>query len=71
MALENVKSRIRSIEHACSVKFVSTALSLPGNQEKLTARTLARFIRQRRILERLVPEKRRKALGMAKPLYDE
>jgi hypothetical protein len=48
---------------------VSTGLSLPGNQEKLTARTLARFIRQRRILERLVPEKRRKALGMAKPLY--
>jgi hypothetical protein len=50
---------------------VSTALSLPGNQEKLTARTLARFIRQRRILERLVPEKRRKTLGMAKPLYEE
>jgi hypothetical protein len=71
MALENVKSRIRSIEHACSGKFVSTGLSLPGNQEKLTARTLARFIRQRRILERLAPEKRRKALGMAKPLYDE
>lgn len=71
MALENVKSRIQSIEHACSGKFVSTGLSLPGNQEKLTARTLARFVRQRRILERLVPEKRRKALGMAKPLYDE
>lgn len=71
VALENVKRRIQCIENACSGKFGSTALSLPGNQEKLTARTLARFIRQRRILERLVPEKRRKALGMAKPLYEE
>ena len=71
VALENIKSRIRCFEQAGSGKFDSTAVSLPGNKQKLTTQTLAHFNRQRSILERLVPEKRRKALGMAKPLYDE
>jgi hypothetical protein len=69
VALEYVNGLIRWIEKMNNWKFDSTAHSLPGDQGKGRAETLARCNRYRRILERLVPEKRRKELGMAKPLY--
>jgi hypothetical protein len=67
MVLEKVNRRISRIREVDGVDFDSTALSLPGNQEKLNAEMLARFNRCRRALERLVPEKRRKELGMDRP----
>ena len=70
VALENVNRRIRIIEETGSRKSHDTALSLPGNQEKLNAEMLTRFNRCRRALEQLVPEKRRKELGMDRPSWD-
>ena len=67
MTLEKVNDRIKYIEDMGSGKFRDTELSLPGNQEGLNAEMLARFNRCRRALERLVPEKRRKELGMEHP----
>ena len=70
MMLETVDRRIRIIEETGKWKADDTALSLPGNQEKLNAEMLTRFNRCRRALERLVPEKRRKELGMDRPSWD-
>ena len=67
MALEKVNWRIRRVEEASKFHADETALSLPGNQETLNAEMLTRFNRCRRALERLVPEKRRKELGMDCP----
>ena len=67
MTLEKVNDRIKYIEDMGRGKFSDTELSLPGNQEKLNAQMLARFNRCRRALKRLVPEKRRKELGMDCP----
>ena len=70
MVLEKVNRRIRIIEETDRRKADETALSLPGNQKGLHAEMLAYFNRCRRALERLVPEKRRKELGMDRPSWD-
>ena len=70
MVLEKVNRRIKIIEETAKRKTDATALSLPGNQEGLNAEMLARFNRCRRALEQLVPEKRRKELGMDRPSWD-
>ena len=67
LALENVNSRIAEVERMKTRLSDETSLSLPGNQEGLNAQMLARFNRCRRALERLVPEKRRKELGVDRP----
>lgn len=67
MVLEKVNWRILCIEEESKWQADNTALSLPGNQEGLNAQMLARLNRCRRALERLVPEKRRKELGMDRP----
>ena len=64
IVLERIKHQIRCVEHARNRKEDDTVLSLPGNQDGLYAEMLERFIRYRRTLERLVPEKNRKELGM-------
>ena len=70
MMLETVNRRIKIIEEIGKRKADATALSLPGNQKKLNAEMLTRFNRCRRTLDQLVPEKRRKELGMDRPSWD-
>ena len=69
IALQRVNDWIKCVEIASRREFDTTALSLPGNQESLNAEMLTRFNRCRRALERLVPEKRRKELGMDRPSH--
>jgi len=70
IVLEKVNRRIREIEEMRKGKCDATELCLSGNQEGLNDEMLRRFNRCRRALERLVPEKRRKELGMDHPFLE-
>lgn len=67
LVLEDIRHKIRCVEEIRRRKIDDAALALPGNQDRIYAEMLTHFNRYRRALERLVPEKRRKELGMNRP----